>query len=229
RRSKGTSGLSGRYPRSGLALPLVDRSRREQRGPVEPGDAQHQAARRVADEAVSRDRLESLVVAPREHRVLDLDEHAQRFGARQRGVVCLQHLPGRVGERERLALAAVRLVEELAVVVGGLPQPRQHAHDRSAHGAYRAIAATCDADGLGGARAIGVPDRVVALPELEQLAFERRGHLLPDRDRLETHGCACPLRLAATRAPTDETYSSNCRRLSPLASNASSAGASLPA
>src|SRR5690606_33900633 len=209
-----------------------DWSWRQQRGTVEPGNAQHEAARRIADEAVSGHRLEGHVVALGEHRVLDLDQHAQRLGPGQRCVVCLQDLPGGIGERQGLTLAAVGGVEELAVVVGGLAQPWQYPHRRGADGTDRAFAVAGDAHRLGGAlaSAVVVADGAVALPELQQLDFELRRHLPPHGDGLQAHGRAPPcLRAAAARVRTEATYSSNCRRLSPLESNAARAGASLPA
>src|SRR5690606_37003495 len=232
RRSTDWSSLSCWYPRSGLALLLMDWRWRQQGGAVEPGNAQHEAARRVADEAVAGHRLEGDVVALGEHRVLHLDEHAQRLRQGQRCVVRLQDLPGGVRERQGLALAALRRVEELAVVVGGLAQPRQYPHRRGAHGTDGAVVVAGNAHRLAGALAGAavVADGVVALPELQQLGLEFRRHLPPHWNRIEAHGCVPPcLRAAAARVRTEAMYSSNCRRLSPLASNTARAGASLPA
>src|SRR5690606_30203611 len=142
------------------------------------------------------------------------------------------HLPRGVRERQGLALAALRRVEELAVVVGGLAQPWQHPHRRGADGTDRALVVAGDAYRLGGALAgaVVVADGAVALPELQQFGFELRRHLPPHGDGFQAHGRVPPcLRAAAARVRTEATYSSNCRRLSPLASNAARAGASLPA
>src|SRR5690606_14512981 len=147
-------------------------------------------------------------------------------------VLRLQDLPGGVRERQGLALAALCRVEELAVVVGGLAQPRQYPHRRGAHGTDGPVVVAGNAHRLAGALAGAavVADGVVALPGLQQRRLELGRPLPPHWTRFEAHGGVPPcLRAAAARVRTEAMYSSNCRRLSPLASNTDRAGASLPA
>src|SRR5690606_38911256 len=150
------------------------------------------------------------------------------------GIPCLEHLTNPSHERHRLVLAALGRVEELPVVVGRLPQPRQDPQHRRTHRAHPAVLVPTDADRLVRAhvRLLAAGQRPVALPELAQLLFEFGRDLLPDRDDLETHsGESFPAVPAGTDpiCRTIETYSSNCSLPSLLPSKRDSGGAWSPA